>query len=579
MSFVGLWPGPPRQPRIVERALGAELRIITGADVRLVVVGQCLASDSALADGLREADDFRSAGGWPGCYSLIVLRAHRVVLRVDPVGQFPLFLANSAAGVLFGSRASALARHAGAGLDEVSLLTKLVCPEVLDLAGTRSMFEGVERVAEGHVAHISADGVRIRPDAPLRPDYAQSLGAAAADLRLSLLRAVEARATIAKLLTSDFSGGVDSTSLSFLAARELPKVPVFTYTNRSRPVADDVDRAHGFAKLSPRLAQYVVPGSATDLPYQEFTPSDDEPHPAAHATGSLHARLRMAADLGSDMHLVGEGGDLVLAPPAAYLADLARHGDVSTLWRHCVAWARIRGRSPLSLLRRATLLAGTSRRRALANLATLIEQAGPGGDVPWESDTIGYWRAPHTHWLTAKARAALAGYVRSVEPPDRGELGVGDLVTLGWLRLQTLSQRAVRDAGATLGIAVHAPFLDTDVVRACLTLTAHRRAGVTVPKPLLRAALDGLVPAQVLARPTKGDYTSEAYEGVRRAAPALKQLLATSAAADHGLIEPARVREVLDRAVQGMSTPWGALNQVFAVELWLRDQPGKAAVG
>jgi asparagine synthase (glutamine-hydrolysing) len=161
--------------------------------------------------------------------------------------------------------------------------------------------------------------------------------------------------------------------------------------------------------------------------------------------------------------------------------------------------------------------------------------------------------------------------------PDVDTLGAGDVVTLGRLRTQTLTQRAARDAGAGFGIAVHAPFLDTEVVRACLTLPAHRRADPVVPKPLLRVALAGLVPEPVLSRPTKGDYTRDAYLGIRRAAPALRRLLSSPAAADHGLIDPVPVRAALAGAIQGLPTPWGALNQVFAVELWLRDMAGRVA--
>ena len=121
---------------------------------------------------------------------------------------------------------------------------------------------------------------------------------------------------------------------------------------------------------------------------------------------------------------------------------------------------------------------------------------------------------------------------------------------------------------------MHAPYLDTEVVRACLTLPAHRRADPAVAKPLLRAALTGLVPDTVLSRPTKGNYTRSAFLGVRRAAPALRRLLTESAAADHGLLDPVPVRAVLERAIHGLPTPWGALNQVFAVELWLRKVAG-----
>ncbi|MGH3834035.1 MAG: hypothetical protein ACRDRS_26955 [Pseudonocardiaceae bacterium] len=40
--------------------------------------------------------------------------------------------------------------------------------------------------------------------------------------------------------------------------------------------------------------------------------------------------------------------------------------------------------------------------------------------------------------------------------------------------------------------------------------------------------------------------------------------------AARGLIDPARVRVVLRRAAAGLSTPWGSVVSLLAVEVWLR---------
>lgn len=151
------------------------------------------------------------------------------------------------------------------------------------------------------------------------------------------------------------------------------------------------------------------------------------------------------------------------------------------------------------------------------------------------------------------------------------------MATRSRLRAHTGTQQVIRTIGRLYGISVHAPFLDSEVVRACLSVAAHLRPDPAVPKRLLREALAGLVPEAVLSRPTKGDYTSEAYLGVRQAVPVLRSLLEGSVAADYGLLEPGPVRRVLDSAVRGMPTPWGALSQVFAIELWLRETQGRIA--
>jgi asparagine synthase (glutamine-hydrolysing) len=152
--------------------------------------------------------------------------------------------------------------------------------------------------------------------------------------------------------------------------------------------------------------------------------------------------------------------------------------------------------------------------------------------------------------------------------------GTGDQATLDQVRHVARTLHALRDA-IDIDITLHAPFLDSTVVETCLSLPAHRRWDPFIAKPLLRNALAGLVPIEILDRRTKGDYTQPAYAGLRRASNTLRKLFESPATADYGLIEPAPVRETLGNALQGMPAPWGAINQLIAIELWLRtlDSP------
>ncbi|WP_165960543.1 albusnodin/ikarugamycin family macrolactam cyclase [Actinocrispum wychmicini] len=559
---------------------GPETRTITVPGVEMIVIGHCLATDALLADGLtavRVTGKPRQLTEWLGCYSLALLFSDEVTLIADPVGQFPLYVCDVPDGALFGTNATDIAARANARLDRIHIAAGLICPGALEVSDYRTPFHQVKQIPPGHLVRTGYSGRQLEKFDPVEPDKDLTFADAAERLRLSLTAAVSARATETPFMTTDFSGGIDSTSLALLAHGWNHGVKGLTYRSPANPVHDDPVRAENYLRFAPGLRHHWVDGTAEDLPYQDLVPARDDPHVSSIATGPLRARLRLAAELGSAVHLVGEGGDVVLGAPPAYLADLARRGDMGALWRHCVAWARIRQRSPLALARHAVALAATSRRRALLMLAASVGRATVPGEPLWEAEAIGYWDVPQTHWLAKPARAELAAHIHAVADRTFDTMGVGDIVARGQLRTQVLTQRAVRHVGDEFGIAVHAPFLDSEVVRACLSLPAFRRVDPTTPKPLLRTALSGLVPEPVLTRPTKGDYTRSAYLGIRRAAPALRRLLADSAAADHGLINPVPVRATLEGAVQGLPTPWGALNQVFAVEVWLRDVSRKVA--
>lgn len=499
----------------------------------------------------------------------MVERRGETTLLADPVGQFPLFYDRSGG-------CSPEANDLGREVDRVYLATRLAGLESAGLLENRTLYQGVRRIPEGHEVRIRAGRVEERPYDPLRVDPDLTLDDAAEMLRESLATAVRARALVANRLVSDFSGGLDSTSLAFLALDDVADLPVFTHCNPTSPVGDDLKHARQYVESERRLTQHLVQVSDEHLPYQMLVSTGGEPHPASITCGPTRLRIAAAAELGADIHLMGEGGDSILWAPAAYFIDLARRGDLATLWRHCFAWARLRHRSPMSLFKRAVAMAGLGRRGALLQLATTLERGRSVGDPPWEVSAVAHWQTPQVHWLTRPTRQLLAEQARRAtdQTPD---MDAGNRLVLSYLRSHGLTQRVLREAGAEVGVAVHAPFLDTAVVRAALAIPAHRRADPAVAKPLLKKALSGLVPGRVLARATKGDYSREAYQGIRRAAPNLRKLLADSAAADFGLINPVPVRKTLEDAVHGLPVPWGALNQVLAVEVWLRDNAMKVA--
>ncbi|PPK71390.1 asparagine synthase-related protein [Actinokineospora auranticolor] len=541
---------------------------------RAFVVGNCLGLRE-IADptaGRTAADRLDALARAPGAFAVAVERPGEILLRTDPTGQFPLYTARSPTRAVVGDDPGAVAAAVRAPLDTGTAAACLACPSIADLFASATMFTGVCQVPGGATIRMAAEGTRVDNLDPIRVDSAATIADAAYRLRSALLESIRLRVADTPRVVSDFSGGLDSTSLAFLAAEYTDELPVITFRNPDAPVADDVDRAARYVALSPVLRHHVVTTSGEHLPYQRLVAATGEPHVTPISLGSFRARLAHAAALGARAHLVGEAGDVLLSPPAAYLADLARHGDLTTLWRHCRAWARLRTLSPTRLFRRAVQVGTTGRRRALLDLAAHLRRGCERGPTDWADDQVTLVGTPQAHWLTRAAAAGLADRLAALaDEPDRDE-HLGDLVTRGWLRLQNLTQRALRVEGERYGIAVHAPFLDAAVVRACLSLTAARRADPSAPKPLLRAALTGLVPDAVLTRPTKGAYSRDAYAGVRRAAPRLRALLAESAAADHGLLDAARVRPVLEGAIDGLPVPWSALNQVFAVELWLRER-------
>ncbi|MEK7153413.1 MAG: lasso peptide biosynthesis B2 protein, partial [Patescibacteria group bacterium] len=184
-------------------------------------------------------------------------------------------------------------------------------------------------------------------------------------------------------------------------------------------------------------------------------------------------------------------------------------------------------------------------------------------------------------WLTPAMRQELAELASDRASVTAKPLGMdnGNYSALSDILNTGRGQHNTMRMAAWHGLRVHAPFLDNDVVRACLQLPAYmRKDDPHIFKPLLDRALHGLVPSMVTQRNTKGDYGGTVYDGIRRAAQDIDRLLTDSRLADLGIIDPAAVRISIGQALNGMPIPSG-LDALIASELWLRkldEAPGSS---
>jgi asparagine synthase (glutamine-hydrolysing) len=581
-GLIGVFPGPNEAAAPYLRMWGpwrpGELRVVTASGGQLVVVGQCLADERNLRADFRQAlatDRLDLVTRWPGSYLAVVVRADDLTAYTDLAGQYPLHYRSVGGRTVLGTHAEATARAAGLRVepDLVTLAAQVFCPSVPMLTRDRSVVAGVTRLGGGQALALTRGGGRATwTYETLAPDADVSFADAADALRDALDRAVRLRARSTRQLTADFSGGLDSTSVAFLAVRHRTSLPVFTYHQPDVP-ADDLAHAVRYASLDSRLRPHIVQGTDETLPYQglDRIVVGSLPDPGAVVRAKSRALLRQIAATGTGVHLGGEGADALLVAPPGYLADLARRGSQRRLRQECRELARTRRVSPAKVLARANQLSMTSANQALHLLADRLERP-VDRCVEW-LDAIAWWPQPGAEscWLTPWMRRELAELVRGAATgPDAAEgLGVADHAAVGELRTAGAVQRQLDEQGRELDVWPQAPFLDNDVIRACLQLQACRRANPLVLKPLLGTALAGLVPEPVLARQTKGNYSAEDYRGARLAAGELRNRVARLRFVDLGVVDRAPVLRSLGKAIDGLPAPFPAFNRLIGADLWL----------
>ncbi|MEU2062362.1 albusnodin/ikarugamycin family macrolactam cyclase [Streptomyces sp. NPDC013455] len=594
-AIAGILPPGPRLPAPAAQVWAAdprlwswgawhagEVRTAAAERARVVAVGQCLAGSARMQDDLRRSahdGNWERLTRWPGAYLLLVLEhGGRFTAFTDPAGQFPLYYARCNGRTVVSTRATVVAAVTGREQtpDTLALAAHLVCPAVPELLGTRTAFTGVHRLGPGEALQVDSttNAVTRSAYASPAPDADARMDDTAARLRDSLRQAVTLRVRDAPRITCDFSGGLDSTSLAFLAAQAAEEpLDAFVYHHPGAP-AGDLEHAVRYARASAAVRLHRTVGGDASLPYAALSARGrpDQPDPSTAVIARLRCRLTHVASRGGGVHLTGEGGDALLTAPPSHLGEVAAGRAVRRLARDALALGRLRRVAPAGITRQAVRLARTPIERALHDLTARLEQ--PLAHPPQWLDAIAWWPppGPEASWLTTRVRRDLAelaveraGQVRREGPGP----GPGTRAALVELHGSADLHSQLVDVARPFGVWPQAPFLDGAVVRAAMSLPTPGKADPFTVKPLLRAALAGEVPDAVLDRRTKGAYAAEDYRGVRRAAADLRVRLARSPLADLGIVEPARIVADLDAAVHGFAAPFAALNRLLGLDVWL----------
>ncbi|MEU6404870.1 asparagine synthase-related protein [Streptomyces sp. NPDC046985] len=554
---------------------GARVRSMEAGAVRAVVAGVCRADDAEVCRVAAEVAAGRTEVivSMGGSYWMAVHddRRRRTVVAGDLAERRGVFLARAELGAMWATDASVLARQLGHGPD-LELLAAQITVGSAEHWPHRSLWSGVERVPGGFALILDERGartvdVRPRPDGRTMEQGAEEIGAA-------LWGAVQGYARVAGArVSADLSGGLDSSAV-VIAAAEVSRIVAVTHGG---PLADAEDE-----RLARDIAAYVGaehhvssggPGSAHFARWPRVTPAAPVLPVASY---SLDGDYLPPARGVSALHLTGHGGDVVLESSTAAWTALIQDGQTRRAKQAVRALARRVNTAPGPLWR-AVRNGARGRDLAMQRAAEAVAQGQPFGD------RLGVWTwcsiGPAAQWLTPYGRRTVAQMLA-----DSGSRE-GDVHAGAWDDWSALRSNgaALRDGDALSdehGVHQVAPFLDNEVVRACLTIGASERRQPDRYKPLLALARPEL-PQWLTGRQSKGHFTPLLYEGLRAHRLELRQVIDTSDLVSCGLIDPAAVHSALDATAAGMGRPpLPALESFLITSWWLaRVLAPQTAVG
>ncbi|MDJ1132058.1 asparagine synthase-related protein [Streptomyces iconiensis] len=559
------------RPWLVGRWRGHGAVTAEAGAARVALLGRCRLSAEALrkrVGRVRSVGDLAAAvQGVAGSHHVVASVDGRVWARGTASAACRLFTTRVGHVPVGGPDADVLAQLAGSEPDMEMLAARLMDPPFPWVAvGGRTIWRHVDAVRPDEALVWERDGEQrsVRWWHPPRPEA--PLAEAAGAVRTALMEAVATCTAGGGRISADLSGGLDSTSLCFLAATRGEAELV---TVRWEGVDTRNDDAHWA-----RRAVGALPGATHVVVGEDETPdwfagvggmrlATEEPVNWFRDVGKVSDTFLRARAHGSRLHLGGGGGDELFTPLPSHLADLVCAHPLLVLrrMRHKRLGLRV---SRTEALR--ALLGRESYQRSLRQAGARLTAPQPPlarSLMGWHPDfRMPAWASPEA---VDAARAALRdAAARCPEPlaPQRSMHGA-------LLRVRE-GGNAVRQMNRVLpGPDYVLPYNDDAVVAAALSARPLEAAVPGRFKPLLTAAMDGIVPPRILRRTTKGCYDADFYRALRRQRGQILALLDGSLLGDAGLIAPDKVRRVLHS--HATVPDLAPLMETLAGEIWLRS--------
>jgi asparagine synthase (glutamine-hydrolysing) len=455
-------------------------------------------------------------------------------------------------------------------LDPLVLLSKY-CLSVSEeyVAGYLSTFPATHLTPYASIHAVPAGAcVKIMPQAASRHDYECFAPSNFIRCRTDAeyeeqFRAVFGQAVLRRLRSSypviaELSGGMDSTAIVCVADMllaegkgETPRLDTISYYDdeepnwNERPFFSLVEKKRGRAGIHVNFGHAA--GTFEPIPEGIFIPLPGGDKESWDRQNALHRHF----EAGSYRTLLsGIGGDEFLGgvpTPVPELQDLLRQFRWKTFGRRLLDWSVYR-RSPW-----VNLAAEVSRDFLPRALRRPFETAHC---PPWLAKSFAS-RHAETFWSDTP-RLHLAGRLPSFET---------NLNTLDRLRRQLNCVHL----DAVCPYQMSFPYLDRDLLEFLFAIPREQRVRPGQRRSLMRRALAGIVPAEILSRRRKGYVSRRPLVAMNSAFPRIERLFEDSVLAAHGWLDRKVFSATLSAARHGQVEKIVPVLAVLQLEQWLQS--------
>ncbi len=376
--------------------------------------------------------------------------------------------------------------------------------------------------------------------------------------RAVLANAVRRRLRSDRPVLAELSGGMDSSSIVCMADVVMAlgevgtaRLDTISYYDNSEPNWNELPYVRKVEEKRERSGRHINVGSQGPVKFEaESNGLAVTPGSLAQPSAAWSEFVECISSNGNRVVLSGVGGDEVtggVPTPLPELADLLASVQLMKLTHQLKLWA-LSKRKPWF-----HLLFQVARRFSPAALS------GVAND-------------PHaTPWLMTgfanRNRLALAGYERRLKLFGPRPSFQENLITLDALRRQLSCCSLPCDPP----YEKRYPFLDRDLLDFLYAIPREQLVRPGQRRSLMRRALVGIVPKELLNRRRKGYIARMPLAAVSTQWVALSEMAQHMICSSRGIVDPQLLLEALQKGRHGEEIPIVPLMRTLGVEFWLRD--------
>ena len=484
-------------------------------------------------------------------------RHKRLLVARDRLGIKPLYYAEIGGRVLFASELKSILQLPEVGRSfNWSAVSHLF--SFLSTPPTEAIVDGVHKLEPGHLLSASPGGAPVIErywDLSFEPDYGKDEDYFVERVRGLLEESVRLHMVSDVPLGAFLSGGIDSSSIVATAAR-LTDAPLKTFSiGFSEPDYDELEHARVVAKRFRTDHHELTLGPNALDRLEDLAWHLDEPFGDSSAIPTFMVSKLAAQSV--KVVLSGDGGDELFAGYDKYLVE-----------------KRERGYTPLPALIRTvlgrigrTMPDGMRGRNLLRHMSLAGAERYLDACTLFRRDDMKKLFRPDVYELLAPYQPwrAKAAYMESGERHWLSNLQVLDV--MNYLPLDILTK--VDRMSMAHSIETRVPLLDHKLVEFAATIPPEMNLRGGTTKYVLKRAMKGILPEQIINRPKKGFAVPLGYWFRGKLGSYVHDLLLGESARRRGFFNAPYIEDLVAQHERGRNLDL-QLWTLISFELWAR---------